>query len=297
MVKKQTKKSLPIHKKIHRHVKLAIVPHKANQFQPHIIRSYGIVAVLLVASVLFAWSYKSDSMVLGTEANVTATELLNDTNAQRLKDSIVALNYNDELSSAAYLKAQDMFKQQYWSHVAPDGTTPWTWFGKVGYNYAFAGENLAKNFTSANSTIDAWMGSQKHRENILNPHYRDVGFAVVDGTLQGRKTKIIVALYGEQATTNAVAGATSVHTSASVGSIDVMTRFGISLQEMSPALLGAVVILLSTAVVAMMAHAYRRRLPLSMRRSWRYHHGLYKATGLSVVAIIFVATLYSGGQI
>jgi uncharacterized protein YkwD len=291
----RTKRSDSIAQKIRRHAAMTVVPHHSNQFQPHIIRSYGIIAILVVATLLFTWSANQRAMVLGVEANVTSTELLTSTNEVRKHDGLPPLEYSDVLSNAAYLKAQDMLKKQYWAHTAPDGATPWVWFSEAGYSYAYAGENLARNFTTAKTTIDAWMASQKHRDNILGVHYTDVGFAVVDGSLEGRQTKLIVALYGQPASEITVAGA-SVRTNAPTGTIDPLTMFGITLQSLSPAALGAVALLMMTALVALIAHAYRRRMPLSLRRSWKYHHGLYKAVGLSAVAIVFIA-LYSGGQI
>lgn len=295
---KNTKKistRVAIHKKVRRHAKLAVVPHVSNQFRPHLVRWYGVAAILVVAFVAFAGSNLSTTgTVLGTKANITAVELLNDTNEQRTKEGKPALRYDEQLSTAAFLKAQDMLRQQYWAHVAPDGTTPWKWFGDAGYNYAYAGENLAKNFTTTKSTVAAWMASPDHRANILNGHYTDVGFAVMDGTLDGKQATIIVALYGTPA--SSVAGAAQTSASIAGTSMSPLTRFGLALQSMTPAMLGSLMLLLSGAVIALGAHAYRRQLPLPVRRSWRYHHGLYKSVGLMTVAVVLI-TLYSGGQI
>ena len=68
-----------------------------------------------------------------------------------------------------------MFSKNYWAHFAPDGSTsPWDFIHQSGYNYIFAGENLAKGFTDANSVVAAWMNSPSHRENILSNKYKDV---------------------------------------------------------------------------------------------------------------------------
>lgn len=271
---------------------MVVVPHKANEFRPHLVRWYGIVAMIVIACIAVGSSQVTQGSILGVEANITATDLLNDTNNERAKQGESALRYDEQLSSAAFLKAQDMFKKQYWAHTAPDGTTPWQWFGEAGYNYSYAGENLAKNFTTTRATVAAWMASAHHRENILNKNYTDVGFAVMDGKLDGKPTTLIVALYGAPA--SAVAGATS--TVSAPGDMSVMARIGIALQTMSPAALGSLVLLMVGALVALVAHGYRKRLPVAVQRSWKYHHGLYKSVGLASFAVILVA-LYSGGQI
>lgn len=293
---KKPSRQTPIHKRVHRRAKLAVMPHAANQFRPHLVRWYGLVAILVVVVAAFASSnLSSTGTVLGTKANITALGLLNDTNAERQSRGEPALRYDEQLSSAAFLKAQDMFTQQYWAHTAPDGTTPWKWFGEAGYNYAYAGENLAKNFTTTQATVTAWMASTHHRENILNTNYTDVGFAVMDGVLNGKQTTLVVALYGSPVSSVAGAAARTA-TSVDGTAIGPIARLGVALQSMTPAMLGSLMLLLGSAVVALTAHAYRRQLPLTVRRSWRYHHGLYKSVGLMTVAIVLVA-LYSGGQI
>ncbi len=279
---------------------MVFVPHKGNQYRPHLIRRYGILTMLLlIIGIQAGYNLAVTGSVLGAQVSVSNNALLDTTNAQRIAQHLPALNLNAKLSEAAYEKANDMLKQQYWAHVAPDGTTPWAWFRKVGYNYSYAGENLAKNFTTADAATTAWMASPEHRANILNSHYTDVGFAVVSGTLQGENTLLIVALYGRPAGDVAVAGAqTGVVTAAptSTQPISVITRIGMSLQSLTPAALGSVMLLIVMTGVALTAHLYRDKLPRAINRSWRRHHGLIKATGMMSLVLVLV-TLYGGGQI
>ncbi len=296
---KNTHTKRPIHHKVHRHLKLTFVPHVANQFRPHLVRSYGILVILGLVGAAFVASNPqlAESSVLGSQATVSSEQLLDDTNAERTNQQLQPLAYNETLAAAAFLKAQDMFKEQYWAHTSPKGATPWQWFAEAGYNYAYAGENLAKNFTTADAAVTAWMGSPDHRKNILNAQYTEVGFAVADGVLNGKHAKLIVALYGAPAAPT-VAGALAPQSVSPAGpaALSPITRFGVAVQSMTPAVLGSVVLLLFAALVAIATHAYRHRLPKPVRMSWRYHHGLYKSVGLTAVAVVLVA-LYSGGQI
>ncbi len=296
---KKTKKPVKLltaRKRVQHHVKMAVVPHAKNQFRPHLVRSHGIaVVLLLVATLVFGSNWLSTGSVLGAEVNITPVSLLKDVNNERMQRGEVSLKYDQQLSQAAFLKAQNMFDQQYWAHNAPDGTTPWSWFGKVGYNYAFAGENLAKNFQSASATVAAWMASQKHRDNVLGQEYTEVGFAIVDGVLNEKQTTLVVALFGRPSAS--VAGAVApVENSAPLGGLSAMSQFGVTLQSLSPALLSSMILLMVTSIVALMAHTYRRQLPLAIRQTWRYHHGLLKASGAMAIMIVLIA-LYSGGQI
>lgn len=296
---KSTPKKLPLKKHVKRHIRMAVVPHKANQYRPHLIRRYGLIAILVaVLGLQSLYNLSSSGSILGIKADVTATNLLADANRERESHRLNPLSYSEQLSAAAYFKAQDMLKQQYWAHTAPDGTTPWHWLAKVDYRYAYAGENLAKNFTTAEAATTAWMASPDHRANILSSDYTDVGYAVLDGTLNNKPVTLIVSLFGRPATTASVAGASTPRTTTGPLStnMSLMTRFGIALQSITPAALGSILLIMFVALIAIIAHAYRYKLPRAWRTSWRLHHGLLKAIGMASFSIV-ILFLYSGGQI
>lgn len=92
-----------------------------------------------------------------------------------------------------------MIKNNYWAHVAPDGTEPWSFLIDEGYNYYFAGENLAKDYTNAPSTIKAWMNSPEHKKNILDGNYTEQGITVRRATLQGATGLLVVHFFGSPA--------------------------------------------------------------------------------------------------
>lgn len=127
---------------------------------------------------------------------VGASELITLTNIERSKNGLPTLAYNGQLSSSAYAKAQDMLAKGYWSHTSPDGLTAWTFIAGSGYSYTVAGENLANGFSTSSGVMSGWMASPSHRANILRADYRDVGVAVVSGTLLGKVTTLVVAHYG-----------------------------------------------------------------------------------------------------
>jgi uncharacterized protein YkwD len=285
-----------IHHRIKHKARLAVVPFAANQFRPHLVRRHGLVAVLAIVMIAQLVSFQvAPRSVLGDQAPVSSSELLRLTNDKRRQAGEPALEQNEALTKAAFLKAQDMFAHNYWAHTAPDGTEPWKWFGDVNYNYSYAGENLAKNFSSAQAVISAWMDSAAHKENILKPQYSNVGFAVVNGTMDSKPTSLVVAFYAAPASSS-VQGVGTV-AAASVGSGGVLSQLGTAIQSMSPATLGSLVLLLFTIGVALVAHTYRRRLPLALRISWYRHHGALKAVGLSSVVFIIIALFENSGQI
>lgn len=284
-------------KQVKHGLKLAVVPHSKNDYRPHLIRRYGLMAVFFVViGIQFGYNGATTGNVLGRESDITINSLLYQTNLVRSQANKAPLKLNAKLNKAAYLKAQDMFGKQYWAHNAPDGTHPWRWFGDVGYNYNEAGENLAKNFSTTSAVMTAWMNSPEHKDNVLKYDYQDVGFAVMDGELNGEPTSLVVALYG-QPSEGSVAGARAPFTGADTGGkTNIITQFAVAAQSLTPAVMGGLALIAVAIVVAAYAHAYRSKLPKKMRQSWYLHHGLYKAVGLLSFGIALVL-MYGGGQI
>ena len=297
MAKKQTNKQMPIHRKIHRHVKMATVPHKDNQYRPHAIRRFGITTIVLMLFVSYgANNYVSTGDVLGQQTNVTTTGLLETVNEAREQNDLSDLSLSPQLNKAAYAKAQDMLNNQYWAHVSPTGVQPWKWMNDVKYNYDKAGENLAKGFNSSSAVTAAWLASPDHRANVLGSAYEDVGFAVVEGQLLGKETVLVVSMYGDPADVETVSGATTQTPFNGATQTGSMAVLGAKVQALPVVAIGSVVILLLGAMLGLIAHAYRNKLPKNLRTSWYRHHGVYKAIGLTSLSIVFVF-MYSGGQI
>lgn len=134
--------------------------------------------------------------VLGYASDISVVDLFSLTNTRRGEAGLGSLKLNPVLSQAAQKKAEHMFKNNYWAHVAPDGTEPWDFILLQGYDYAYAGENLAKNFSISKEVVEAWYRSPSHKDNLFSENYDEVGFAVVDGVLEGYETTLVVQMFG-----------------------------------------------------------------------------------------------------
>jgi hypothetical protein len=131
-------------------------------------------------------------------SDITANMVIKLTNEARKSANVMALVKNDLLQKAAERKAQDMIDNDYFAHVSPQGKTPWNWIQDAGYDYQYAGENLAINFTNAEDEQKAWMESPLHKKNILNPDYEEIGVAVREGIIDGNKTIVTVQEFGKK---------------------------------------------------------------------------------------------------
>lgn len=131
-------------------------------------------------------------------AQITQDRVIELVNADRLSLGFGALTRDSQLDLAAQTKAEEMFSHNLFDHFMPDGHTPWDFIDQSDYDYAYAGENLAMGWLDTESQHEAWMNSPTHRKNILNPVYKDIGVAVVEGVLEGRETTLVVQLFGER---------------------------------------------------------------------------------------------------
>ncbi len=174
-------------------------PHTTNNFRARLLHNSGIFAIIgliLAGNVFLRLQGNAQLHVLGFTSSVTIDEVVKATNEERATEGLAPLSYNEKLADAARRKAANMFSENYWAHVSPSGKSPWVWFQAAGYNYVYAGENLAKDFGNTSRLMDAWMASPTHRENIMNSKYTDIGIAVVPGNLLGSDTVLVVQLFG-----------------------------------------------------------------------------------------------------
>lgn len=178
--------------------KTFLFPVKENRYRARIFAGnflvYFLAAIILLkaaSAVFLAYFPRNDFF-----ADITKTALVQMANADRQNFGLPALKENPVLERAAYLKAQDMLKNGYFSHMSPAGVTPWYWFSLSGYNYRYAGENLAIGFLDSSEVNEAWLDSPSHKANILNNKYKEIGIAVATGNFQGAETTIVVQLFG-----------------------------------------------------------------------------------------------------
>ncbi len=103
-------------------------------------------------------------------------------NEQRAANGLAPLTLNASLSNAARAKSQDMHDNNYFSHTSPSYGSPFEMLTAFGISYRSAGENIAMGYSTPEAVMSAWMNSEGHRKNILNPSYTQIGVGyVADG--------------------------------------------------------------------------------------------------------------------
>jgi uncharacterized protein YkwD len=109
-------------------------------------------------------------------------------NGERADHGLAPLSPDERLASAATAYAHDLVAGSYFSHTGRDGSGVADRIERSGYLPRDAGwvlgENLAwgtGGLATPGAIMQAWMNSPGHRENILNPGFREIGVGVVPG--------------------------------------------------------------------------------------------------------------------
>ena len=105
-------------------------------------------------------------------------QVLDLVNAERTKRGISALTLDSNLSSVATKKSQDMVNKNYFDHTSPTYGSPFDMMKQFGISYRTAGENIAKGQKTQQEVVTAWMNSEGHRKNILNPNFTNLGVGI-----------------------------------------------------------------------------------------------------------------------
>jgi len=131
-----------------------------------------------------------------TEIVLSNDEIIKFTNYYREEDGIERLEKDQFLMEAAKLKLDEMFQEQYFAHTSPEGKNAGDILEEIGYDYLVVGENLALGyFKDSKDLVDGWMGSPGHRENILNPKFKEIGVAQRKDRFQGKEQYLAVQIF------------------------------------------------------------------------------------------------------
>jgi len=150
-----------------------------------ITKYFAILFCLYLPLLLNDQSFKG--IPTGSENPVVYNEPFEDevlllVNKSRRKHKLGILEKQSDLSRAARYHAQDMAIDNYMEHATYDrknnrliqicGT-----FDRIEkfIKMSYLAENISAGKTNPKETVDAWMKSNSHRKNILNPNFKYLG--------------------------------------------------------------------------------------------------------------------------
>jgi uncharacterized protein YkwD len=135
------------------------------------------VAALFFVDVGHVRADAEDALPEPEDAKSARAVLLTRINALRMQMGLQPVQHDVELQAVAQAWAERLADENFFSHVAPDGTTLKQRLQASGYKYVAAGENLGLS----SGPLAAHFGiehSPGHRNNLLEPGHRALGLGL-----------------------------------------------------------------------------------------------------------------------
>ncbi|HOQ07727.1 MAG TPA: CAP domain-containing protein [Clostridiales bacterium] len=124
----------------------------------------------------------SSGKIVLTEDEQKLLELVN---KAREENGLEPLAIDENLMRVARIKAKDMVENNYFSHQSPTYGSPFDMMRQFDNTFKSAGENIAGNKT-VEGAFKAWMSSETHKKNILNPGFKVTGIGIENSPTYGK---------------------------------------------------------------------------------------------------------------
>ena len=141
------------------------------------------VAIALLLSVYYQYGCSKTVAPVTQDLHIVmlnAVNQLRETGCQCgtvLMPPVPDLQWNDTLQTAAEDHLNDMVRNDYFSHIAPDGSSPVQRAQELGYTGDYVGENIARGYNSVEDVMDAFKNSQDHCQAMMDSLYKEMGAA------------------------------------------------------------------------------------------------------------------------
>ena len=86
-----------------------------------------------------------------------------------------AISWNNQLEQAALVHSNDMYANNYFSHIEKDGSKAAERIDDAGYRWRTYGENIAFGYRNEREVMEGWIKSPGHCKNIMNKAYKEMG--------------------------------------------------------------------------------------------------------------------------
>ncbi|MGN8645999.1 CAP domain-containing protein [Gracilibacillus sp. HCP3S3_G5_1] len=97
------------------------------------------------------------------------------TNEARSENGAEALQFDHDVANVAQNKSEDMADNNYFSHTSPTYGSPFDMLEEFGVDYTKASENIAAGQETPEEVVQAWLDSEGHRQNLLDPEVTHIG--------------------------------------------------------------------------------------------------------------------------
>lgn len=130
-------------------------------------------------------SESNDEYIDNLELTEEEKEFLNLINSNRKNNGLEELKIDNTVQNIARLKANDLERNDYFSHLSPTYGNIEAMLKSFGVEYTSVQENIAGN-QNLSGAVEAWMNSDSHKSNILNNDFNYTGVAIVESDTYGK---------------------------------------------------------------------------------------------------------------
>lgn len=142
-----------------------------------VIAAVGVPCIGASAAGVSAPTFTEQAMTLSdSELSDYANQVAVLVNKERSARGLSPLRVLPKLQTAAQIRAGEITQE--FDHVRPNGTSCFTIVEEVGLDYYYVGENIAAGQSSPERVMTAWMNSEGHRNNILDPEFMYIGVGI-----------------------------------------------------------------------------------------------------------------------
>ncbi|MDQ7786744.1 MAG: CAP domain-containing protein [Thermodesulfovibrionales bacterium] len=122
----------------------------------------------------------------GVVDHVTAEQVMKLLNEARTRgmtcgsvyfSAVQPVRWNEKLARASLDHSLDMAKNGFMGHKGSDGSGTDKRLARAGYAWSAYGENVGQGYKTAGEAVNAWLKSEMHCRNIMNPDYKETGAA------------------------------------------------------------------------------------------------------------------------
>ncbi|MDF2682311.1 MAG: hypothetical protein K0R47_3501 [Brevibacillus sp.] len=99
-------------------------------------------------------------------------------NVARTRANLPVLTWDDQVAAVARAHSQDMALNNYFNHVSPTTGSPFDRLQHADILFGYAGENIAYGQLDGIEVHMGWMNSAGHRQNLLNPNFKQIGVGI-----------------------------------------------------------------------------------------------------------------------
>jgi hypothetical protein len=201
-------------------IKHHFIPHKVNTHHAPVLHrkrhiTYSLFAIAIKLLVVFiAILIPLEVFVTPDALDAQRAAIIEETNKIRIKLGEEALDQNVQLHDSASLKAMDMKQFSYFGHESPSGDRVGDIVKMSGYEFLYAGENLAIGYGTADHVVEAWRKSATHYANLVYPFFVDIGIGASVGVKDGVPVPYFVQHFGTPKSANSGLPVDTRHTGA-----------------------------------------------------------------------------------